>query len=273
VDGELYYKVMIGPGHQAFYLKHFARFDDGGRARMSWHWPAFFATSIWLLYRKMWACAAVYLVAQYIVMASSEFVQRVAGGNIAFIAEGAWLLATFIVPPLFANALYHRHCKNKIDKARGASDDMQRQLVDLAARGGTSAAAAYAVSALLIVFVLGVATAIFVSAYRGHTLKEQLVSDVGFGMRAAQSIGRYYTSNHQFPESLYQTGFREHMPDTIATFHNDAASGVIRMSLLYSNREVGSLLLVPSVEEGDRVSWHCVSEDLDEELLPEPCEE
>ena len=36
---EEYYKAVLGPKNQDYYLDHFARFDDEGRITPSWHWP------------------------------------------------------------------------------------------------------------------------------------------------------------------------------------------------------------------------------------------
>ena len=47
------YESAIGP-NTGYYLTRFAEFD-AGESKAGWHWPAFFATSGWFIYRKMWA--------------------------------------------------------------------------------------------------------------------------------------------------------------------------------------------------------------------------
>ena len=47
------YEAAIGP-NAGYYLQRFEDFDAGG-SKLGWHWPAFFATSGWFVYRKMWA--------------------------------------------------------------------------------------------------------------------------------------------------------------------------------------------------------------------------
>src|SRR5262245_4011395 len=53
------YELAVGPNHH-YYVPKFEEYDKGG-SLMSWHWPAFFATSPWFLFRKMWAVGIVNL--------------------------------------------------------------------------------------------------------------------------------------------------------------------------------------------------------------------
>src|SRR5882672_469584 len=46
------YELAIGPNSE-FYLPKFEEFDKGA-AKLGWHWPAFFVTTPWFVYRKMW---------------------------------------------------------------------------------------------------------------------------------------------------------------------------------------------------------------------------
>ena len=62
VTAELY-RAAIGPSAQDYYLKHFLRFDSEGKTSATWHWPAYWATLNWLIYRRMWAWALGYAAA------------------------------------------------------------------------------------------------------------------------------------------------------------------------------------------------------------------
>ena len=61
-DREALYKAVLGPKNQAYYLRHFARFDAAGKAGLSWNWAAATFTFIWFLYRRMWPAALAYIV-------------------------------------------------------------------------------------------------------------------------------------------------------------------------------------------------------------------
>ena len=52
-------EAYIGPYNKSYYLRAFEKIRASGGN--SWHWPAMFATSVWLLYRKMWLFGFLYL--------------------------------------------------------------------------------------------------------------------------------------------------------------------------------------------------------------------
>ena len=68
-----FYKAAVGHKNQDYYLRHFARFDSNGKVGVSWHWPAFFVTFYWFLYRKMWLNALLYFFLSYLITNVSEF--------------------------------------------------------------------------------------------------------------------------------------------------------------------------------------------------------
>ena len=146
-ENEDYYKAAIGERGQAYYLKCFFNFNLLGKADISWNWPAFFITPFWLLYRKMWLYAAIYLLSWvgmlFVLNASSV----------------QWLNATFytmvfvILPPLFANAAYYRHCHKQIAKAKSLPYDKAIQLEWLAGKGGVSIPAFLAAAVPVALFI------------------------------------------------------------------------------------------------------------------------
>lgn len=60
------WRAFLGP-RAAVYLDHFARFQRAGEAfTATWHWPGFFATGWWFLYRKLYLWAVLGLVGAWI---------------------------------------------------------------------------------------------------------------------------------------------------------------------------------------------------------------
>lgn len=60
------WRAFLGPRSQV-YLDHFARFQQAGEAFVAtWHWPGFFATGWWFLYRKLYLWAVLGLVGAWI---------------------------------------------------------------------------------------------------------------------------------------------------------------------------------------------------------------
>lgn len=112
------YKSVIGPINQNYYLRVFAHFDAKGKTGILWHWPAFFTTLNWLVFRKMWGMAA------WFAGLSLIFTLAVFGiGKLVFsysettegILTGVSLLLAFVLPGLFANAAYYRFCERTIN--------------------------------------------------------------------------------------------------------------------------------------------------------------
>jgi Protein of unknown function (DUF2628) len=134
-------KAIIGPKNQEYYLPHFTHFDNEGKTNVSWHWPAFFLTLYWFLYRKMWLNALIYFVLPYLLMIPFSIVLAMVGKSADIVMNICYVLyaiATFLLPALYANALYYKHCKIKISETSLSSQDTQRQLGQLSEKGGTN---------------------------------------------------------------------------------------------------------------------------------------
>ncbi|MDO9196095.1 SPOR domain-containing protein [Rhodoferax sp.] len=119
VTAELY-KAAIGPEGQDYYLRHFLKFDADGKTSATWHWPAYWATFGWLVFRKMWSRALVYAVA---LLGLALMIFGV--GKLAFSYSDAtalmlfllFLTVAFVLPGLYANAWYYTDCSKKISAA------------------------------------------------------------------------------------------------------------------------------------------------------------
>jgi cell division septation protein DedD/ribosomal protein S27E len=148
------YRALLGPVHTDHYLQQFARFDAAGRAGISWHWPAFFATLGWLLFRRMGVQALVFAALSVtLALALFGIVPLVWGASPA----GVWglttlfLLTVCVVPALWANALYYRHCNAQVAQALAAAADISQACARLTARSSsrTRAGVTTTVGALL----------------------------------------------------------------------------------------------------------------------------
>jgi len=135
------YKAVIGPKSQDYYLHRFGQFDADSKKRVAWHWFACLATLNWLAFRRMWGWALGY-AAVVTTLALGIF----GLGRLVFSYSSAattalaalFLLAAFVLPGLFANAVYYRFCKTKIAKAVAASADIQEAYARLAKGASTN---------------------------------------------------------------------------------------------------------------------------------------
>jgi cell division septation protein DedD len=134
------YRALIGPVHTDYYLSLFARFDAAGRSAISWHWPAFFATFAWLVFRGMWAHALAFF-------GFSVAVALTLFGVLPLVTpvsqEWLWSLAALflavecVLPALWANAVYYRHCNRLVTQTLQSAPDMKETTERLAAMAGT----------------------------------------------------------------------------------------------------------------------------------------
>ena len=130
-----YYKAIIGPKNQDYYLSHFSRFDREG-ARISWNWPSFFMTFYWLLYRKMWLNSLAYFLFPYVlafVFALFVVLTDSDPGSLLGSVYLGYLAAIFVLIPMYANALE----LSLPPSVKGLSFDRQSGVVSITVEGST----------------------------------------------------------------------------------------------------------------------------------------
>jgi len=164
------WETFIGPQNTRYYLDRFERFESGG-SKLSWNWPAFFISSWWVLYRKMWLWAALlWLVLPFAASMLSGALTYVIDPTVALIAYyGVYAIVAFILFPLFANWLYYQRAVSKIARATGSHSSAGAQAEAVARAGGTSTIWIWI---LLGIFVLGILAAILIPAYQDYALRQ-----------------------------------------------------------------------------------------------------
>jgi Tfp pilus assembly major pilin PilA len=190
------YEAFVGMGAD-YYAPRFTRFDSGGRL-FGWHWPAFFVSSLWFLYRKMWGHALIYLLAAPFVALILSVIAGVALGAEAgvwcFIALTALM---WIAVPLFANFLYWRHARSEINSvAARLVGDARTQEIER--RGGTTwwgVAVAFASS----FFFVGILAAIAIPAYQDYTIRSQVASGLAVAAGAKVQVEEQYAASNDWP--------------------------------------------------------------------------
>lgn len=134
------YKAVIGSKNQDYYLRRFAKFDAAGKTSPTWHWPTFFSTLNWLIFRKMWGLA-LWFASLTIIVALAVFGIGKLTLNYSSTTQASlivlFLLAIFVLPALYANAAYYRFCEKKITQAL-ASDSGVQGACELLARQASS---------------------------------------------------------------------------------------------------------------------------------------
>lgn len=107
--------AFLGPNaayYQDRWRKGFAKKQTMARMSMmaSWNWAAFFLSIPWMLWRRMYAMAAVLFIAVLVVQ-----VMEIVSGN-----SYSGLIAAFaFLTGLYANGWYFQHALAKLHKAPG----------------------------------------------------------------------------------------------------------------------------------------------------------
>lgn len=272
---EDYYKAVIGPKNQEYYLEHFSRFDDERKIGPTWNWSAFLVTFYWLLYRKMWLNAAIYFLAPYVLMLLFWVVGAVAGGAVGVVVSlgyFGYLAAVLVVVPMYANALYYQQCRKMIETVRSTTQGTQRQLGELAGKGGTSHAAYIFIVIVTFVAVVGILAAIAIPAYQDYTTRARMAQAATVGRAATEYVDNYFDQYRSIPRNLDAATFMSSLPPSVKDVGVDSQTGTITITMKGAKAiEDKSLKFFAAIEGGDHLSWTCMSEDIHDRYLPQDC--
>jgi Tfp pilus assembly protein PilE len=273
---EEYYKAVIGPKNQEYYLRQFSRFDNDGKVSATWHWPAFLVTFYWMLYRKMWINAVIYFFLPYFLLILLGIVGAVSGNASGMLVGAGYLLyvaAIFILMPMYANALYYKQCKKDISAVRASSHDTQRQLGELSGKGGTSNVLIIIVLIFTFVAVIGILAAVAIPAYQDYTTKARMVQAESIGRAAADSVGNYYSQYRAIPQSLAAAGFVSSLPPSVKGISVNSQTGTVTITMDGAAVSGKSLMFVPVQDANGQLTWTCMSDDILNRYLPRDCQQ
>ena len=275
ISDEEYYKAIIGPKNQDYYLRQFSRFDDEGKAGTTWHWPAFFVSFYWLLYRKMWLNALMYFIFPYLFLVLFGILGVAARGSAGLLILVGYLLyfvAIFILFPMYANALYYRQCKKTIAAVCSTSHNTQRQLGELSGKGGTSIVVIFVIFIFTFIAFLGILAAVAIPAYQDYTTRARTAQAMNIGRSAEEFVGNYYYQYKSFPRSLEASNFAASLPPSVKEISVDSQTGTITI-MMNGAAAIGdkTILFVPSQDVGGQLAWTCMSEEIQDRYLPREC--
>jgi type IV pilus assembly protein PilA len=238
---------------ERYYLPLFERFDSGG-STASWNWPAFFFTSGWMLFRKMWGVGLAYVLVAPVIA-----IVLIGIGSAALGAAGAVVMLVlttvffWIVAPIFANYFYWRHARSEMRTISNRLTGGDRLHV-IERRGGTT----FWGPVLLVVcglFPLGILSAIAIPAYQDYTIRSQVTEGLVLAAASKAAVAEQYArdgtwpsipasapSNAQFVSSI------EVQDGTVLVTFGRRANGLIAGK---------ALAIAPGVDGAGEVVWAC----------------
>ena len=158
------YRAALGPVNTERYMPVFARLDAVGRTLTSWHWSACFFTLGWMVFRRLWGAALVYVAAAegvaLLVFGVGrpllQWPQAVEWGVV-----GAFAVVGSVIPGLYAHAILHADIRKRVTSALAASANIPQACDLLAAQAvsrkrlhGVIGGHALLVAAALLAYVL-----------------------------------------------------------------------------------------------------------------------
>lgn len=269
-----FYEAFVGDKNQHYYIEKFLQFDRDGKTSLSWHWPAFFVTFYWLLYRKMWLNAFLYMISPYVVAIILTIITvalGTVGAAIAGLGYFIFLLALFILPPLYANTWYYKQAKQKIADTAVFANNPQKRFGILAGRGGTSGIIIILIMVFGLISLIGILAAISIPAYQDYVTKSKTVQAVAIGNRATNSIDSYFQKYHRAPASLAEAGFQKDLPPNIRDIAFSDQTGLLTITLNGNQVNTQKVIFSPEVN-GNEIIWRCSGENLKATQLPKQCQ-
>ena len=158
------YRAALGPVNTERYMPVFARLDAVGRTLTNWHWSACFFTLGWMVFRRLWGAALVYVAAAegvaLLVFGVGrpllQWPQAVEWGVV-----GAFAVVGSVIPGLYAHAILHADIRKRVTSALAASANIPQACDLLAAQAvsrkrlhGVIGGHALIVAAALLAYVL-----------------------------------------------------------------------------------------------------------------------
>ena len=146
LEGERALYASVVGGNFQIYRQRW-RLDQGiATGSGTWHWPAFLLGPIWMMYRKMYRLAAMWVGLLLLISVVETMLD---------VPEGVSLVITIalsVTTGTFGNTWYLAHCQRLIAQARAVSGgDDARLHSELTARGGTSVVATLAAIVISVV--------------------------------------------------------------------------------------------------------------------------
>lgn len=267
--------AYVGPKNADYYSRQFDRFKNRNGS-VSWNWPVFFVTSVWLLYRKMWLNAFFYwLVLPVVLTVLTVMIARFGGQAFSgLFYYGTYLSIAFLLMPMFANRLYYRHAQNKVNKVATITSSAEQQSAELARIGGTSNVVLVVVPFILIAAV-GILAAIAIPAYQDYTIRAQVFEGLNLSGGAKAAVA----------ELFMDTGELADNNDTAGLVAADRISGTYVSSVAVTGGDIvitygnqahtvingNTLVLKPERRSENVLNWTCSSPSIAPKHLPAAC--
>jgi type IV pilus assembly protein PilA len=253
------YELAVG-SNTGYYLPKFEHFDNNG-SLAGWHWPAFFFTSGWYLYRKMWLWGLLNLLFPFImavvvgIVAALLKVQSAATG---FLMLGAMFVEQILLT-IFANALYWKHVNGVIRSVpRTLADKPDKRTRRIQRDGGTSIGAMLGILFGLGIFGSGILAAIAIPAYQDYTIRSQVMEGLQLAAGPKSAVAELFAQKGQWALDADAAGL-DGIRGTYVESVTVANGSIVITYGGRANRNIQGqrLILSPGLTEKGDIVWVC----------------
>lgn len=252
------YQTAVGSNIR-YYLPKFASLDAGG-SKIGWHWPAFFVTSAWYLYRKMYLWGLLNLAYPFFAMIVLGIVMvaaRPSPGMTVLICVAVFGIPTLLLT-LFANALYWRHVNNVITRIpRNIAAQPDRRQKRIERNGGTSVGAMIGVLGGIFIFGSGILAAIAIPAYQDYTIRAQIFEGLNLAAGVKAQVAEFYLQQERWPDQADLDG-EPPSGRYVKSIEVQGGSVIITYGNAVNSRIADQrLVLSPALDMQGELSWIC----------------
>ena len=255
-------QAAIGP-RTAYYLERFEKIrQGGGRWVATWNASAFFFSTAWFAFRGMhgYSFANLALAIVAALMASMH-----GAGAILFAA--AYVVAAFVIVPMYANQFYYLHLKRLVAQAASGNQKAQKRL-----RGPSAANTVNAAITGAFVLVLCAFLVLAPAAYVDYAPRARVAESVATASSMIAPIGEFHSQHKRLPAPHEAGRFSIDGGKSGRSFTYDADKRMIVVTLGPEDWGVQNKRLALFAEEKDGViDWKCRTVDLERRYLPKKC--
>ena len=289
-DMEALYRAAVGAKKAEFYAPKFLRFDQPGATKRSWNWPAFFVAFYWFLFRRMYAYCAIYCILIPVALAIvfsiviSFFGAR--ASNLFYVVSFGY---SYLLIPLYANSLYHRSIRQRIEALRLKVPETKSQLLVLDSTSPTTGIV-WVIIPFVLVALVGILAAIAIPAYQSYVIRAQVSEGIMLMDQAKSAVVTSYMATKSWPADASSLTFtrpmrgryvRELIVDrgTITASYGNQANSLIsghRLSVRPALGEHGAVLWTcgyagPTGDDPESGSAASGATDIKPQFLPSSC--
>lgn len=117
---DLLYRAAVGPISADYYLPLLARFEQAGRAQLSWNWAACLYTLNWMAFRGLWVAGLTYvgimLFVPLLVFGIGRLVLQLSDTT-EMVLLVTWGVSSFVVPGAVGNAVLRSDLRKRMTRA------------------------------------------------------------------------------------------------------------------------------------------------------------